>query len=74
MEKIFSDKAYELFKKHSEKNIGTWIERSQNVAEVARRIAKEIEIDEEKAYVLGLLYDIGRIFGNTRCPSYNRWI
>jgi len=65
MEEKFSEKAVKLFSEHSKKNIGTWIERSKNVAEVAKRIAREIGIDEEKAYVLGLLYDIGRIFGNT---------
>jgi len=61
----FSKKAYELFETHSKKNIGTWIERSQNVAEVAKRIAGQIGLDEDKAYTLGLLYDIGRVYGNT---------
>lgn len=42
-------------------NPGAWIEHSKNVALSAKLIASRIsELDEEKAYVLGLLHDIGR--------------
>ncbi|MCL2383564.1 MAG: hypothetical protein FWC79_05440 [Oscillospiraceae bacterium] len=40
MEKLSSGKAYELFMEWSKENPGTWIERSVNVAEVAKRIAE----------------------------------
>lgn len=45
-------------------NDGPWIEHSKNVAKVASIIAKHAKMDEEKAYVFGLLHDIGRRFGD----------
>ena len=42
MKKLDSNKAYKLFMKWSKENPGTWIFRSINVAEVAKRIAKAI--------------------------------
>lgn len=65
MEKLNSKEIYNLFIEWSKQNPGTWVNRSINVAEVAKRIAKEIGLDEEKAYILGLLYDAGRVKGNT---------
>ena len=62
---IDTKKTYEMFMEWSKQNEGTWVNRSINVAEVAKRIAKEIGLDEAKAYAMGLLYDIGRIKGNT---------
>ena len=58
-------KVYEMFMEWSKENPGTWIFRSINVAEVAARIAKATGLDEEKAYAMGMLYDIGRVKGNT---------
>ena len=45
-------------------NDGPWIEHSKNVAKVASIIAKYSKMDEDKAYVFGLLHDIGRRFGD----------
>lgn len=45
-------------------NPGPWEQHSKYVAEAARKIALECEgLDCEKAYILGLLHDIGRRFG-----------
>ena len=45
-------------------NPGPWIKHSLNTGLAAHNIAKEIEgMDEEKAYVLGILHDIGRRVG-----------
>ena len=44
-------------------NPGPWGNHSRNVALCAERIARAAGMDGEKAYVLGLLHDIGRKFG-----------
>lgn len=44
-------------------NPGPWIEHSYAVAQCAQRIAEACGLDAEKAYVLGLLHDIGRRYG-----------
>ena len=45
-------------------NPGPWGAHSRCVAECARKIAKACgDMDADKAYVLGLLHDIGRKFG-----------
>ncbi len=41
-------------------NDGAWVKHSYNVACLAEKIARRMGIDSEKAYVLGLLHDIGR--------------
>jgi len=41
-------------------NNGAWIDHSYNVACLAEKIAYKADMDSEKAYVLGLLHDIGR--------------
>lgn len=54
-------KAEEIFKEASSINPGAWVQHSRNVAAAARTIAsKDSEIEEEKAYIFGLLHDIGR--------------
>lgn len=65
MENLEEKDIYELFLEWSKPNLGTWINRSQNVAIVAKKIAIAIGLDEKKAYSLGLIYDIGRVKGNT---------
>ena len=55
-----------LLKEAASCNPGPWEQHSEYVAEAARRIATECDgLDPEKAYVLGLLHDIGRRFGIT---------
>jgi len=44
-------------------NPGAWARHSEWVALCAERIAAAAGLDSERAYVLGLLHDIGRKFG-----------
>lgn len=44
-------------------NRGPWIDHVKNVANAAKIIAENAGMDGEKAYVLGLLHDIGRRTG-----------
>lgn len=46
-----------------ELNPGKWIDHSHYVAKAAEIIARACGMDTEKAYVLGLLHDIGRRIG-----------
>lgn len=47
-------------------NPGPWEQHSRAVAENARRIAEKVKgMDSDKAYVMGLLHDIGRRAGIT---------
>lgn len=53
-----------LLKSAAKCNPGPWEQHSRYVAESARRIAGLCPgLDEEKAYIYGLLHDIGRKFG-----------
>lgn len=45
-------------------NKGAWIKHSYNVAYLAEKIANKAGMDSEKAYIYGLLHDIGRRNGN----------
>jgi putative nucleotidyltransferase with HDIG domain len=64
--KIFDkETAEELLAWAGRKNPGKWIEHSYNTAKSAEIIAKECALDNNFAYVLGLLHDIGRYEGVT---------
>ncbi|WP_346921105.1 HD domain-containing protein [Clostridium sp. UBA7339] len=53
--------AEEILKEASILNPGPWVEHSRYVAEAAALIAQyDRDLDEDTAYVLGLLHDIGR--------------
>ncbi len=53
-------------KKASECNPGAWTEHSRYVAAACESIASHCqELSPEKAYILGLLHDIGRYAGAT---------
>ena len=53
-------------------NPGPWGDHSKFAAFCARRIAEAVGLNGEKAYVLGLLHDIGRKFGVYHMPHiYN---
>jgi hypothetical protein len=55
----FQAEAYLL--EAAERNPGPWVAHSRCVAEAAQRIAKLFPgMDPERAYILGLLHDIGR--------------
>lgn len=58
------DRAEELLRDGEACNPGAWVDHSRAVAMCAQRIAAACgDMDPEKAYVLGLLHDIGRKFG-----------
>ena len=44
-------------------NSGPWGDHSRVVARCAEKIAKKCKLDADKAYILGLLHDIGRRYG-----------
>ncbi len=63
---------YEL-KMAGERNPGPWTKHSENVGLAARNIAHLIDgMDEEKAYIFGMLHDIGRgcKFGFVDIPTH----
>lgn len=57
------EQAEELLREAETRNAGPWGNHSRNVALCAERIAAACGMDSEKAYILGLLHDIGRRFG-----------
>lgn len=49
-----------------EQNPGAWVDHSRYVAQACRNIARRCKgMDENRAYILGLLHDIGRYAGVT---------
>lgn len=57
-------KAEELLAEAEKCNPGPWGDHSRVAAHCAERIAQECnDLDPDKAYILGLLHDIGRRFG-----------
>lgn len=55
-------------------NPGPWKEHSEFTALCAEKIAQACGMDEEKAYVCGLLHDIGRKFGVKQMAHiYDGW-
>lgn len=58
------EKAEELLADAERCNPGPWGDHSRVAAHCAERIARECgDLDPDKAYILGLLHDIGRKFG-----------
>lgn len=54
-----------------ELNPGPWIKHSLNVGIAARNIAKKIpSLNEDKAYIVGILHDIGRRVGIVNIPKH----
>ena len=61
---------YEL-KIAGELNPGPWVRHSENTGIAARNIAQKIPgMDAEKAYIVGLLHDIGRRVGIVDIPTH----
>ena len=56
--------AERIISEAQELNNGGWIEHSYNVARLAEKIAEKSGMDSDKAYILGLLHDIGRRNGD----------
>lgn len=58
------EQAEELLAEAERRNPGPWGDHSRVAAHCAERIARECgDLDADKAYILGLLHDIGRRFG-----------
>ena len=57
------DEAEIILKESEPLNPGPWINHCRLVAYCAKQIAVAVGLDENKAYVCGLLHDIGRRFG-----------
>lgn len=58
------EQAEELLREAETHNPGAWGEHSRIAAHCAEKIARECgDLDSDKAYILGLLHDIGRKFG-----------
>ena len=54
-----------------EMNPGPWVKHSVNTGIAARKIAEKIpSMDPEKAYIVGLLHDIGRRVGIVDIPTH----
>ena len=64
------DALHEL-KLAEELNPGPWVRHSINVGIAARNIAEKVTwLDPEKAYIVGLLHDIGRRVGIVDIPTH----
>lgn len=61
---ITAEYAEQLLQEAQKLNDGPWIPHSQYVARLAENIAQKVGMDSEKAYILGLLHDIGRRNGH----------
>lgn len=57
------DEAERLLLDAKKDNPGKWVDHSRVTAHCAEKIAMHCGMDADKAYVLGLLHDIGRKFG-----------
>lgn len=66
------EEAEALLREAEASNPGPWGDHSRVAARCAERIAAAAGLNPEKAYVLGLLHDIGRKFGVYHMPHiYN---
>lgn len=66
--------AEELLSAAEPLNPGPWVDHSRVVAHCAEQIAAASGLNSEKAYVLGLLHDIGRRFGISHMAhAYKGW-
>ncbi len=59
------EQAFALLEDAGKCNPGPWVQHSKCVARCAEKIAAKCGMDSEKAFVLGMLHDIGRKFGVT---------
>ena len=66
-----AEEAMRELKLAEELNPGPWVGHSVNVGIAARMIAEKIpSMDPDKAYILGLLHDIGRRVGIVDIPTH----
>lgn len=59
------EQAHHMLEDAARRNPGAWDKHSRLVARCAEKIAAKAGLNPQKAYVLGLLHDIGRRFGVT---------
>ena len=67
------DEAFKELEIAEKRNPGPWIKHSMNTGAAARYIAEKVPgLDAEKAYIVGLLHDIGRRvkFGPVDIPTH----
>ncbi len=65
------EEALEELRVAEELNPGPWVKHSINVGVAARNIAEKIPgMDAERAYILGMLHDIGRRVGIVDIPTH----
>ena len=65
------EQALEELRIAGEMNPGPWVKHSENVGIAARNIAEKIPgMDPDKAYIVGLLHDIGRRVGIVDIPTH----
>jgi len=65
------DEALQELKLAEGMNPGPWVRHSVNVGIAARNIAEKIpRLNPEKAYITGLLHDIGRRVGIVDIPTH----
>lgn len=65
------EEAEEELELAGEMNPGPWIKHSVNVGIAARNIAEKISVlDADKAYIVGILHDIGRRVGIVNIPKH----
>lgn len=57
------ERALEILYDAEKSNPGGWVNHCLLVGQCAEQIAAKCGLDEEKAYVLGVLHDVGRKFG-----------
>ena len=57
------EQAHQLLLWAHEQNPGPWLGHSQTAAHAAETLSKACGLDAEKAYIMGLLHDIGRYEG-----------
>ena len=65
------EEALEELRIAEEMNPGPWAKHSLNVGIAARNIAEKIEgMDADKAFIFGVLHDIGRRVGIVDIPTH----
>ena len=65
------EEALQELKIAEELNPGPWVKHSINVGIAARNIAEKMkDLDPEKAYIVGLMHDIGRRVGVVDIPTH----
>lgn len=61
--KLGIEEAIDMLKEAEKMNNGRWIKHSKKVGEASSRIARKLDLDIEKATVLGYIHDIGKRYG-----------